>query len=162
MSFTSAVHVLLQERQLDLFDVVFLQSTNKDLQLLCGAHYVHPTDLAYNLYVILYKALLQNITFHILYAPIYTCVLIDGRITITEHLPLNNQCEMHTRYRKHITGSKTSNKDNLRAAIEGIESFDDIIITLFHHSRNVCEAVHDIHALMKKHDKNIKISIILK
>ena len=162
MSFTSAVHVLLQERQLDFFDVVFLKSSSKDLCLLCDAHYVHPTDLAYNLYVILYKALLKNTTFYIQCDPVYT-VIESSTIVIVDNPPSSdNDYVIHTRYRDLIIGTKDTERSCLRADIASIKSFDDIMITFISDNTQVCQAVNDVCALMKKHDKNIKISIFLK
>jgi hypothetical protein len=162
MSFTSAVNVLLQERHLDLFDVVFLKATCKDLQLICEVNYVPPTDFAYNLYVILYKALLQNITFYIQCDPVYT-VIDDSTIAIVNRRPLSETASViYTRYRGLVVGTKNTEKSQLRAELAAIESFDDIMVTFISDSTRVSHAVNDIYALMKRHDTNIKISIFLK
>lgn len=162
MSFTSAVNVLLQERQLDLFDVVFLKATCKDLQLICEANYMPPTDFADNLYVILYKALLQNITFYVQCDPVYT-IIDDSTIAIVDRLPLSETASViYTRYKGLVIGTKNIEKSHLRAELAAIESFDDIMVTFISDSIRVSNAVNDICALMKKHDKNIKISIFLK
>ena len=162
MSFTSAVHVLLQERQLDYFDVVFLQSTSKELRVLCNASYMHPPDLAYNLYVILYKALLQNTTFYIQCDPVYT-VLDGSTVAIVDNPPSSeNDFVIYTRYRTLVVGNNDKERSRVLADIAAIESFDDIMITFISDNTQVCQAVNDVCALMKKHDKNIKISIFLK
>ena len=162
MSFRSAVHILLQERQLDFFDVVFLKSSSKELQVLCNASYMRPNDLAYNLYVVLYKALLQNIIFYIQCDPVYT-VIGDTLVTIVDTPPSGeNDYIIHTRYKKLVVGAKDTDRSRMRADIAAIESFDDIMITFISDNTQVCQAVNDVCALMKKHDKNIKISIFLK
>jgi hypothetical protein len=162
MSFVSAVNVLLQERQLDLFDVVFLKATCKDLQLVCETNYVHPTDFAYNLYVILYKTLLQNITFYIQCDPVYT-IIDDSNIAIVDRRPVSETASViYTRYKGLVVGSKNTEKSQLRAELAAIASFGDIMVTFISDSTRVSKAVNDMCALMKKYDMNIKISIILK
>jgi hypothetical protein len=162
MSFTSAVNVLLQEQRLDLFDVVFLKATCKDLQLMCEANYVPPTDFVYDLYVILYKALLQNITFYIQCDPVYT-IIDDSTISIVDRLPLSETASViYTRYKGLVIGTKNTEKSQLRADLAAIESFGDIMVTFISDSTRVIKSVNDICALMKKHGMNIKISIFLK
>ena len=112
--------------------------------------------------MILYKALLQNTTFYILFDPVYT--VIDGSIiAIVDRPPSSeNGYVIHTRYKGLVVGTEETKRSRVREDIASIESFDDIMITFISDSTQVSRAVNDVCALMKKHDKNIKISIILK
>ena len=167
MSFLQVVHVLLQEKCLDYFDQTFLKATNRDLSELCKHTYAPPTTFKDQLYITLYKWLYINarkkrhLSMYIQYNPLYT-VINDNAISVGQTIPTDQDVLINTKYQSLIVASTSTNKEHLYGDICDLDPKDDILFTFMSNNIAICELVADTHALLIKHDKNIKISIFLK